>query len=313
MKDLRCMGTFGQWIVEDDPLNESKINYVTLVLSACAIAVSAVSAGFSALGNSSNIDELRSKVNSLTAQNEQMSQRLDAQGDNRTRIDELDIGLTALASVTNVDLEKLAQAIAVARSQGQPAVQVDSSTAGTVESAPSADTDEPVTPPAQMADSGQAPAPKVHGAGASVAEPPVAKAGGEATAEDNPFANAAGADNGSNAPGNLAITSEPAAEVKPTSIKEVDAILGKRISENWYKPEGARPELSAIIQLKMARDGKVASVSLAKASGDAAFDASVMQAVHSIVEITEVRGLSDVDFNKAYASRKIQFTPQMGG
>jgi len=99
----------------------------------------------------------------------------------------------------------------------------------------------------------------------------------------------------------------------PVSIAQVDGVLAKRISENWYKPANAAANLSAIVQLKMQRDGKVASVKLTKASGDAAFDKSAINAINSIGFIDEVKRLSDADFQKGYASRSIQFTPQMGG
>ncbi|MFL1449415.1 energy transducer TonB [Pseudomonas tritici] len=292
-------------------MKEIKLVYSAMVLSVCAIAVSAGTAGLGVLGNSSKLDKLESQLGTLREQNQQLETKATHQALNRARIDELDIGLTALASVANVDRERLAKAIAVARGQYEPPEPIV----------------EPVADPESSESVAQVkvvPERDVQGAAVSTHAPfaaiPATKTPeahqthAEKSQADNPFAAAmAEPSDGEAATATLSISSVPAKEIKKSTIKEVDAILGKRISENWYKPAGATGNLTAIIQLKMGRDGKVASVKLNKASGNAAFDSSAVQAVQSILEIAEVRGLSEADFNKAYANRNIQFTPQMGG
>lgn len=308
-------------------MKDSKLTYIAVALSAGAFAVSIGTAALSVLANSSKIDKLSQEVTTLRGENERLKPLSVATTENRTRIDELDIGLTALASVANIDRDKLAKAIASARVED---ARVANDAAPTSESAgaiiPSA-TAPGVSPSAQPTPAApvheashskqpnkREPAPSAVAASlpASGTEKPKDRvlAASPDAIDDNPFAAVAG---GANHPGGevmtLAISPEP---TKPLSIAEVDGILAKRISEKWYKPAGAKADLNAIVQMKMSRDGKVANVALAKASGNEAFDTSVLSAVQSIVAIDEVRRLSDADFKKAYANRSIQFTPQMG-
>ena len=300
-------------------MRESKLTYIAIALSAGAFAVSIGTAGLSALANSSKIDKLSVEVATLRTENERIKPQLATLAENRSRIDELDIGLTALASVANIDRAKLATAIASARNSdarvadeigaaNEPA-ETSKKTVGEPVDAPASLTvpAHEVSLPKQAVKADQ-----VSASAASALPKPsqrVLAAAPEAL-EDNPFAADSGTSNkASGEVMTLAISTESG---KNLSIAEVDGILGKRISEKWYKPAGAREELSAIVQVKMSRDGKVTSVKLSKASGNEAFDTSVISAVQSIVAIDEVRRLSDADFKKAYENRSIQFTPKMG-
>lgn len=295
------------------------MTYIALALSVGAIAIGAVTAGLSALPNTSKIDALTAEVVKLREQNETFQSQLRATSENRTRINELDIGLTAMATVMNIDRNELAKAITAAKAQEASVAQAPAQGA-----AVTSGIQKPVevlAPAAQLPDQQALPsndsreklASQVAGAGAGAVQP------GEQTPQlvadtesDNPFAAALDGAGGasSDTPPPLAIASAPA---QPLTIEQVDSVLAKRISEKWYKPSGAAADLYAIIQIKMTRDGKVASVNLTKPSGSDAFDTSVISAVKSIVAIDEVQRLSDDDFQKAYASRSIQFTPQMGG
>ena len=302
-------------------MNESKMTYIAFALSVGAIAVGAVTAGLSALPNTSKIDALSAEVVKLREQNETFQSQLRAASENRTRINELDIGLTAMATVMNIDRNELAKAITAAKAQEASVAQAPAQ--GVAVTAGIQKPVEVLAPavqlPAQQAlpsnDSREKLASQVAGAGAGAG----AVQPGEQTAQlaadtesDNPFAAALDGAGGtsSDTPPPLAIASAPA---QPLTIEQVDSVLAKRISEKWYKPSGAAADLYAIIQIKMTRDGKVASVNLTKPSGSDAFDTSVISAVKSIVAIDEVQRLSDDDFQKAYANRSIQFTPQMGG
>ena len=101
------------WIAEDAPLEQSstKLNYLSLVLAAGAVVVSVATAGLSVLPNSSNISRLQQQANSWEQEKATLVAQLAGGHDNRARIDELDVGLTALAQVANIDHEKLGKTI----------------------------------------------------------------------------------------------------------------------------------------------------------------------------------------------------------
>lgn len=321
-------------------MKDSKLSYLALTCSVGAVLLCGVSSMLSVFPNSSKIDALAHQVQTLTDENGKLRAMAEGGGENRARINELDVGLTALASVMKIDRNELAKAIAAAKgrqeadaSAGQapqrhvqssgtpnaPAVTASQPQSGstTTQPAPKADassTTERVTPVAGIADAQSAgqqsdkpnpsPASSAHQDQQAVANAPL-------LGDDNPFAQPADtASAGGEVPATLAVA---ASKTAPVTIAQVDSVLGKRLSSNWYKPAGAADDLSTIIQLKMSRDGKVATVRLSKSSGNAAFDTSAISAVKSIGTIDEVRQLSDADFQKAYASRSIQFTPQMGG
>lgn len=295
-------------------MKETKLSYIALAISVGALALCGVSGMLSVFPNSSRIDQLNHQVATLTEQNAQLRALAPHVGGNRARINELDVGLTALANVLKVDSAELSKAIAAVKA----AQETEAAASSTIESPGNAplsvspsqaqgpDTSErqapkrPVSPPASS--------PKL-ATDASRRSPEPVSTATPLMGADNPFS--AGLDS-SNAGGEVsqALAVTPAHELM--SIAQVDSILGKRLSSNWYKPAGVTDELSALIQLKMSRDGKVATARIGKSSGNSAFDTSALSAVQSIGAIEEVRQLSDADFQKAYASRYIQFTPQMG-
>lgn len=307
-----------KWIAEDAPLEQpnTKLNYLSLVMAAGAVVVCAATAGLSVLPNSSNISRLQQQVNTLEQEKVTLVAQLAGGLDNRARIDELDVGLTALAQVANIDRDKLGKAIGAIKaadakrkiavaltdaSEAAPANKTLATTSTTQPAAATAPTSKPAPapPPAPVQNDEQP------GENTLVTAP-------EAPT-DNPFAIATDHTGSGDAPAPLTIAKKKEAPATPLTIAQVDSILAKRISENWYKPANAKDNLNAVIQVKMSRDGKVASVKIEKASGNDAFDNSVINAVNSIMAIKEVGQLSEADYKKAYASRSIQFTPQMGG
>ena len=298
------------------PLNESKLTYIALALGAGALAVSVASAVLSALPNSNKIASLSTEVADLRKQNVSLTEQLEIANQNRSRIDELDIGLTAIANVMNIDRQQLAKAMMEMKTADTINGQAQFNGAESAKAVqPSPVTQQqPAARSAAPASVGDNPA-----KGVTVpASPAGASAGKQSASEpeslselDNPFADAPAASihAGGEIPAPIAVL--PAGTPKLT-IEHVDSILAKRISEKWFQPAGASANLSALIQMKMTRDGKVDSVVLTRPSGNAEFDTSVINAVKSIGAIVEVQHLSDADFEKAYANRIIQFTPQMG-
>lgn len=299
---------------------ESKLTYIALALGAGAIAISVASAGLSALPNSTKIDTLAGEVRELRELNATLQEQLKVANQNRTRIDELDIGLTAMASVMNIDRQELAKAMMdmkAGRAPGEPKATAGAVTPKALQgqiAAPQQPTIKPDAPASvpEAKPAVDAPVKAATPMGSTTVKPADGVSVDAPVDEDNPFAGApdTSVHAGGEVPAPLAIVP---AEAPKLTIEHVDSILAKRISEKWYKPAGATSDLNAIIQMKMTREGKVESVVLSRPSGNAEFDTSVINAVKSIGAIDEVQRLSDADFEKAYANRNIQFTPQMGG
>lgn len=299
-------------------MNESKLTYIALALGAGALAVSAATAVLSALPNSSKIDSLSVEVAELREQNTSLQGKLDIANQNRTRIDELDIGLTAMANVMNIDRQELAKAMMAMKADGSVAVtpkQRPAVTAPPIQPTAASDlssgTDATTSAPSLEVKAPPLPA-KPAAAAEAKSPPPSSKALDVLLDEDNPFGGAP--ETLANAGGQVpALVAKVPVDAPKLTIEHVDSILAKRISENWFKPVGASASLNAIIQMKMSREGKVKSVELVRPSGNSEFDGSVISAVKSIGAINEVQHLSEDDFMKAYSNRSIQFTPQMGG
>ncbi|EGH03326.1 MULTISPECIES: cell envelope integrity protein TolA [Pseudomonas syringae group genomosp. 2] len=87
-----------------------------------------------------------------------------------------------------------------------------------------------------------------------------------------------------------------------------DDLIRVRASEGWSRPPSARNNMSVTLQIGMLPDGTIASVSIAKSSGDAPFDSSAVAAVKNIGRLTEMQGLKPADF-APYRSFKMTFTP----
>nr|WP_192963319.1 TonB family protein [Pseudomonas fluorescens]CEK42124.1 TolA protein [Pseudomonas fluorescens SBW25] len=320
-------------------MKDSKLGYIALTCSVGAVLLYSVSSMISVFPNSSKIDALSHQVQTLTDENVSLVAAAASNGDNRMRINELDVGLTALANVMKIDRTELARAIAAVKAGREADASADQPPQGSA--LPDASRSAPVLAAARhnVAPESAQPAQIQDQTVAAAQEKPVEAKGHNATSQqvnkrnvtaaqaapqpesnsgsasllgaDNPFAPPSGTNSaGGEVPGTLEVA---ASKSEPVTIAQVDSVLGKRLSSNWYKPAGVADDLSTIIQLKMSRDGKVATVRLSKSSGNSAFDNSAINAVKSIGAIDEVRQLTDADFQKAYASRSIQFTPQMGG
>ena len=293
----------------------TKLTYIALVVSAGALVVCGATAALSAFPNSGNISKLQQQVQ---LHNDLLTSQSVSGRDSRSRIDKLDVGLTAIAHIAKIDPATLSKAIAdvraaEAKSKGlsaAPAVQQ----AWPANPAPSA------TEPGQPT-SGQAPAPEPAKTSTPQPDPDDGQAkeraivNGKATTPENPFTaeseHAGGAVE--EAPAPLSIASVKAATAPAMSVAQVDTILAKRLVSSWYTPAGSKDDLNAVIQVKINRDGKVGEVKVVKPSGNERFDMSAVSALKSLDPISEVAQLSDADYKKAYASRSIRFTPKMGG
>ncbi|TWI58607.1 Cell division and transport-associated protein TolA (TC 2.C.1.2.1) [Pseudomonas duriflava] len=98
-------------------------------------------------------------------------------------------------------------------------------------------------------------------------------------------------------------------EVGDEVAGDFDDLIRQRAAEGWTRPPGTNNGTTVILQIAMLPDGTITSVSVAKSSGNRAFDNSAMAAVKNIGRITEMQGLSPKDFSP-YRSFKMTFRPE---
>lgn len=63
------------------------------------------------------------------------------------------------------------------------------------------------------------------------------------------------------------------------------SLLQERFTSRWLQPAGLEDGLSTIVKIRIEKDGHVSSAELAKSSGNAIMDESVMTAAHSVKQI----------------------------
>jgi TonB family protein len=297
---------------------ENKLGLIGVALGGTSLVITAVTAIMVTVGTGSEVAALKNEVATLRGQTEAVTDR---GNDNARRISELDYGLTAMVKVQGVNLLDLEKAIKAQKASAAPspisqsAVTVSRSTvvpAQVVQQAHSAPAVPAVTEAARQAPSKPATVPEQ-------AKPKVQ----DAQPADNPFTQAAQAagtaapdapvDNPFNPVKDESSQAAPLAiKAEPYTIERVDAVLGKRLSESWFKPAGNLAKLKAIVEMKVGRDGRIANVRVVQSSGSKPFDVSALNAIQGLGRIEEVAMLSEADYLKAYAKRSIEFTPDMG-
>lgn len=90
---------------------------------------------------------------------------------------------------------------------------------------------------------------------------------------------------------------------------DFDDLIRRYVSQGWSRPPSARNGMTVVVQINMLPDGTITNATVARSSGDSAFDSSAVTAVRSVGRVTEMQGLSPSDFNP-YRSFKMTFTPE---
>jgi hypothetical protein len=80
------------------------------------------------------------------------------------------------------------------------------------------------------------------------------------------------------------------------------------VSRNWIDPtpEGDQ-KLRAVLTLRLDEDAKIMGVSVARGSGNHAFDQSALTAVHQTGDFQELMGLDPVTFNENFRQFNLDF------
>ncbi|GAA0401868.1 hypothetical protein GCM10008969_25020 [Pseudomonas veronii subsp. inensis] len=113
------------------------------------------------------------------------------------------------------------------------------------------------------------------------------------------------------------LTTAPVPAPPPVSIKQeypdlaahFDELIKARASEGWTRPPSARQGMVVELEISINPDGTVTSVSVAKTSGDLAFDKSAVAAVKNIGRLTEMQEMKPMEISQ-FKSFKMKFTPK---
>lgn len=90
----------------------------------------------------------------------------------------------------------------------------------------------------------------------------------------------------------------------------LDDLIIKLITENWQRPMSARRGMSVQLVINMLPDGTITNASVARSSGDSAFDSSAVAAVRNVGRIAEMQQLDRATFDRLYRQRGVIFKPE---
>ena len=90
----------------------------------------------------------------------------------------------------------------------------------------------------------------------------------------------------------------------------LDDLIVKLVSDNWTRPPSARNGMSVEVLIEMLPDGTITNASVARSSGDSAFDDSAVSAVRKVGRIPEMQQLDRATFDQLYRQRRAVFKPE---
>ncbi|WP_397459415.1 TonB family protein [Pseudomonas asplenii] len=109
--------------------------------------------------------------------------------------------------------------------------------------------------------------------------------------------------------GTSSVRQQALADEGNENTQRIDDLIRSRVAEAWVRPPSARGRMMVLLKVDMSLDGEVTAVSVAKSSGDAPFDASVVAAARNIGRLTDMQGMKPSDL-APYRSFKMTFTPE---
>lgn len=90
----------------------------------------------------------------------------------------------------------------------------------------------------------------------------------------------------------------------------LDDLIVKLVSDNWTRPPSARNGMSVEVLIEMLPDGTITNASVARSSGDSAFDGLAVSAVRKVGRIPEMQQLDRATFDQLYRQRRAVFKPE---
>ncbi len=88
------------------------------------------------------------------------------------------------------------------------------------------------------------------------------------------------------------------------------ALIARAVEDNWSRPPSARNGMEAELQLQLIPTGEVVSVTLARGSGNGAFDRSAVNAVQKAGQFPELQQLEPRLFEKNFRRLRLKFKPE---
>ncbi len=104
-------------------------------------------------------------------------------------------------------------------------------------------------------------------------------------------------------------------ESSPDGTEEVSAesyiaLIQRTVISNWSRPITARNGMQVFLRIQLIPTGEVVGVSVAKSSGDLAFDRSAVAAVEKSQRFPELAELDSKTFEKNFRTFTLNFNPQ---
>lgn len=88
------------------------------------------------------------------------------------------------------------------------------------------------------------------------------------------------------------------------------ALIARAVEDNWSRPPSARNGMEAELQLQLIPTGEVVSVTLARGSGNTAFDRSAVNAVEKAAQFPELQQLEPRLFEENFRRLRLKFKPE---
>ncbi len=88
------------------------------------------------------------------------------------------------------------------------------------------------------------------------------------------------------------------------------ALIARAVEDNWSRPPSARNGMEAELLLQLIPTGEVVSVTLARGSGNTAFDRSAVNAVEKAAEFPELQQLEPRLFEQNFRRLRLKFKPE---
>jgi TonB family protein len=88
------------------------------------------------------------------------------------------------------------------------------------------------------------------------------------------------------------------------------ALIARTIEDNWSRPPSARNDMEAELILQLIPTGEVVSVTVARSSGQLAFDRSAVNAVQKAERFPELQQLPARVFEKNFRRLRLKFKPE---
>jgi colicin import membrane protein len=88
------------------------------------------------------------------------------------------------------------------------------------------------------------------------------------------------------------------------------ALIARAVEDNWSRPPSARNGMEAELLLQLIPTGEVVSVTLARGSGNTAFDRSAVNAVEKAAQFPELQQLEPRLFEENFRRLRLKFKPE---